>query len=227
MSKIWNKIMGGMRDFYRMLNRTMGNVGNVETPPPVVNSIGDGTTTTTDVHGQIPIGAPKKVTSGDNVQKFLDFISQAESGGDYNISWVAANKKKDFVPKKNPTEMSLAEVIKWQNNIRKAGAPSTAVGKYQFMHNTLKDIKKALNLTGKERFDEHLQEKMARYLLNRRGLKEYQKGKMDESTFMKNLSMEWAGLPKDMSGAGYYDKDGLNKANLDPKEMLIYLASLR
>lgn len=116
----------------------------------------------------------------------------------------------------NLTSMSLNQVLSFQKSIK---GPSTAVGAYQFIRPTLLDIKKNLGLKGTELFDEGFQDSLGKYLLKRRGLKKYLAGELPRATFLKNLSKEWASLPKDKSGLSYYHGDGLNKAHCSFEEL--------
>jgi hypothetical protein len=45
--------------------------------------------------------------------------------------------------------------------------------------------------------------------------------------FMRNLSMEWASFPKDMSGVSYYAGDRLNAARVSPQTVLGQLRTIR
>ena len=134
----------------------------------------------------------------------LDLIAKHESGGNYNIAY--GGKHVDL------TKMTINEVRAWQKNYVARGSASSAVGRYQIIGKTLDGIVKKMGLSGNEKFDEAMQDKMALHLLDARGFQKFLGGQMDTKTFMKNLSMEWASLPKDLSGKSYYHGDGLNKA---------------
>ena len=73
-----------------------------------------------------------------------------------------------------------------------------------------------------------MQDRLATALLERRGYSKFLNGAISEARFMRNLSQEWASLPKDMGGASYYAGDGLNRALTSPQEaaarVLAYLA---
>lgn len=158
----------------------------------------------------------------------LEMIAKKESGGNYNIAYngTAKGMTGSF------TSMTVNEVLAWQkNHTAVEGFKSSAVGKYQIIRTTLEGLKKEFAAKGEDignqKFDEKMQDRLAESLLNRRGYKDYLAGKMDESTFMARLSKEWAALPKDMSGAGSYDKDGLNKAHVDPATMLVAMRAVK
>ena len=144
----------------------------------------------------------------------LELIASKESGGDYNIVYGGRRI--------NATEMSINDVIAWQkNSTQNEGAASSAIGKYQIIRKTLTGLKEELGLSGDEPFDEAMQDRMAVALLERRGYDDYLAGDLSESRFMKNISMEWASMPKDASGVSYYAGDGLNKAHASPATLLL------
>lgn len=160
---------------------------------------------------------------GDNA--LLDVIAQHESGGDYNIAY--GGRQADF------TNMTIDEVMEWQDDYVNAGSPSSAAGRYQIINKTLGGLKEDMGLSGDEMFDEAMQDKMAMVLLERRGYSQYQDAKEQyeagemseeqftriEDRFMESISKEWASMPKDESGRSYYAGDGLNKALTTPDAM--------
>lgn len=157
----------------------------------------------------------------------LEMIAKKESGGNYNIAYDGTAKGMTG----NFTGMTVNQVLDWQKKHVNEGYKSSAVGKYQIISTTLAGLKadfaaKGENI-GNKLFDEKMQDRLGEALMNRRGYQSYLSGKMTESTFMKNLSAEWAALPKDMSGAGTYDKDGLNKAHMDPATMLVAMRATK
>jgi hypothetical protein len=77
-----------------------------------------------------------------------------------------------------------------------------------------------MGLKGDEKMTPELQDKMGMALLYRRGLKEYEEGKIDEREFARRLSQEFAGLPKDESGKSFYHGDGLNAATVRYQDLL-------
>ncbi|WP_340110177.1 hypothetical protein [Pikeienuella sp. HZG-20] len=140
------------------------------------------------------------------VDGFLDFIADFESRGNYNARYGdAANLR-------NPcfTEMTVDEVLEWQR-----GRKFSACGKYQIIRATLSDLKARLNLTGSERFDEEMQERMGRVLLERRGLAKFLSREMPREDFALSVAREWAALPgvKPPYGSkSVYAGDGVNQA---------------
>lgn len=67
----------------------------------------------------------------------------------------------------------------------------------------MRDLKKEMGLTDDMKFDKRLQDRMAMQLLKKRGLDDWQAGKLSDDQFMDNLAHEWASLPK-ADGRGAY-----------------------
>ena len=149
----------------------------------------------------------------------LELIASKESGGNYNIMFGGRTA--------NLTSMTVDQVLAYQRQYVHSGMRSSAAGKYQIISTTLEGLKREMNLSGHEKFDETLQDSMATVLLERRGLSQYLAGRMDERTFMRHVSQEWASMPKDASGRSYYAGDGLNKALIDPATLLAAIRTTR
>lgn len=152
---------------------------------------------------------------------FLDFIGNKEAPKGYGQvhSQAASFLNRDL------TSMTLDEVLQWQRQVVAQGAPSSAAGRYQFVRGTLGDLKKRLGLSGSERFDQSLQDRLGYELLRRRGFEKWQGGQLSNEEFALGLAREWASLPvlSDMKGdsravrrgESYYAGDGLNAALTD------------
>ncbi len=155
-----------------------------------------------------------------NPKSMLDMIAAHESGGNYNVMLGGKTA--------NLTGGSINDAIRLGKENVSRGAASSAVGRYQFLSGTLEGLKKQLGLTGNEKFDEAMQDKLATQLMKNRGLDSYLAGKICPDAFMKNLSMEWASLPAAMDGHGYYDGYAGNRAasGIAGKEMAL-LADLK
>lgn len=156
----------------------------------------------------------------------LELIGKHESGGDYN-NYYGRNKNKkgeqvDF------SKMSIDQVLAWQHDHTKNdGFASSAAGKYQIIEKTLLACKTELKLSGNEKFDPAMQDRLAVHLLNKRGYQDFLKGEIGAEEFARNLSQEWASLPKDASGLSYYHGDGLNKAGVSWGTLLSAVQSSR
>lgn len=143
----------------------------------------------------------------------LDFISKPESGGNYNAYY--GNTKNDSV---DFTNMTLEQVMQWQRKYIASGSPSSAVGRYQFIQTTFKNVVNELGIDpATTKFTPAVQDMMAMQLLRRRGLEDYQSGKITKEQFANRLAQEWAGLPVvsgSKAGRSFYDGDGLNKSGV-------------
>jgi hypothetical protein len=158
---------------------------------------------------------------GRGLDALKNLIGHHESDNDYNRVFGPGVKRVPI------TDMTVNQVLAWQDKYVKNGSDSSAVGKYQIIRGTLRGLKTEMGLSGNELMDEAMQERMFVVLAERRGLKAFQSGKISESTFMRNLSQEWASLPKDHSGLSYYHGDGLNRAHATPASVSRALAEVR
>ena len=148
----------------------------------------------------------------------LEVIARGESNGNYNAYFGnSSNTKVKF------TSMSVDEVIAWQNSYVAEGSPSSAVGRYQIINNTLSGLVDQLGLAGSEKFDEDMQDTMATALLERRGARDYVNNRISREQFAANLAKEWAALPKvigDNPEESHYASDGLNKSRVAVSEII-------
>lgn len=147
-----------------------------------------------------------------NLKPLLDFIAKHESGGDYNVVW--GRIKKEDRPLKPLTDMTIGEVLEWQDKIDPY-YPSEAAGKYQILEDTLRGLYDEAGLSKLDLFDERGQNCLATQLLYRRGLLGYLAGDITIEKFANSLAKEWASLPcvsGSKKGRSYYGGDGLNRA---------------
>ncbi|RWB50645.1 MAG: hypothetical protein EOQ48_35540, partial [Mesorhizobium sp.] len=80
---------------------------------------------------------------------------------------------------------------------------SSALGRYQIVRTTLRDLRRDLGLSGDEKFDRRMQDQLGMALLEKRGLSRWKAGQMTDGQFMNELAKEWASLPTP-SGRGAY-----------------------
>jgi muramidase (phage lysozyme) len=149
-------------------------------------------------------------------QGILEFIAQSEGtaeGQGYNETYGYGQ----FVePGTQITDMTIGQITDLQDNMAMAGGnalQSTAVGKYQIVQDTLRDAMVKLSLPEDTKFTPEVQDQIALWLLERRGLSKWRSGEMPTETFVDNLSKEWASLAGS-NGQPYYDGQGAG-ANLD------------
>lgn len=162
------------------------------------------------INGGSGIVEPSSVVAG-----LLELIGKHESRGDYNA--LVYGKGGRNTPKRaNLTDMTIAEVYQYQNGMIGRGHASTAVGKYQIINATLKGAVQQLGLDPhRTKFSPEVQDQLAIQLMRGRGLDRFlasNRNPRELNRFIFNLSKEWASLPKDASGAGYYDGFNGNRA---------------
>lgn len=159
----------------------------------------------------------------------MELVGQKESNGDYNVAYGGT--------KDNFTNMTIDEVLEWQDDYVDAGSKSSAVGKYQIIRKTLRDLKKKMKLTGDEVFSPEMQDAMFVQLLKKRDYDKWVDGQIDDEEFGNKLAKEWASFPvltdmqghktKVKAGQSYYAKDGLNRALISADDVRKALSSYR
>src|SRR5690606_37664720 len=100
---------------------------------------------------------------------------------------------------------------------------SSALGRYQIVRTTRRNIQKALSIPATAKFDVEMQDRMACFLLGQRGIDKYLSGRLSEDTLLDNLAREWASLPTS-KGKGFY---GGQHAAVDPARVRAVLAVVR
>ncbi len=142
---------------------------------------------------------------GSDVQMIRALIQEAESRRDgYDAVQFGARIK----PAKKPTQMTLAEVFAWIDAT--PGQPH-AIGRYQFVPETLRRVVAKTGAKMSQRFSPSLQDQLADVLLVEAGLNQFRVGALGRTPFMNNLAKIWAGLPNSTGNSHYEDYAG-NKA---------------
>ena len=144
--------------------------------------------------------------------QMLELIGKGESGSDYNRVYGKA-KRIDL------TNMTINEVMAWQKHYTDNGSESSAAGKYQIIRKTMAATVREMGLSGNEKFDPAMQDRMAMHLLNKRGYEAVLQGRMSEGQFANNVAKEWASL-KGTNGRGAYDGDGLNAGKISASQTI-------
>jgi hypothetical protein len=147
---------------------------------------------------------------------FLNLMGNLE--GPYGFDTVSGFAP--AAPERPLTQMTLSEVIAYQEKIRSLGTISSAVGRYQFIYRTLHDLVHRHGISGDLVFDGEVQTYLARFLMHNCGF--YTK-ETPVVTLANCLATVWAALPV-VSGPGtgksFYQDDGINAALTTPATVL-------
>ncbi len=151
-------------------------------------------------------------------QPLLHLIGRAESNDNYNAYFGNAGNSRTVF-----TDMTIAQVLNWQRQYIRNGSASSAVGRYQFMRDTLDGLVRELGISHEQKFTPSTQDQLAIALLERRGSEQYVNNELSDKEFAANLAKEWAALPRtlgDNPDASYYAGDGLNASRVEVDEVL-------
>ncbi|KAA2241151.1 hypothetical protein [Salinarimonas soli] len=193
-----------------------GGGGGFQAPPRApagsrVSSIGPDIADPEGVSGDF-LRARNADPVGPGIRPILN-LARRDGGNDYG----ALTFKQDGTPGGSAElgNMTIAQVMEFQKQMPAQGHASTAVGAYQMISPTLARAVEAEGLDpATTRFTPEVQDRLAARLVRMRGFDDYQAGRMPADTFARNLSQEWAALPKDASGAGTYDNFNGNRASV-------------
>jgi muramidase (phage lysozyme) len=169
------------------------------------------------------------------MKQLLDFIAEHESEGAarrlqmsaYDIIW--GGIKGAHRPPKPLTQMTIREVLAWQDRIDPLYR-SEAAGRYQILEDTLRDLYVEAGMTLDSKFDKAGQDRLAMALLKRRGVDRFLHGYLSVNKFCNELAKEWASLPVvdgPKKGRSYYAGDGLNAAGVDVEPFVAVVQSMR
>lgn len=154
----------------------------------------------------VPVRKPEIIAPTAKGDALLDFIGKIESDDNYNV--IVGGQEKPL------TKMTIKEVLQLQKDLDNK-KQNTAVGRYQIKNATLKEVIDKLGVDENEIFDEKMQDKMGRKLLEKRGFEDFKAGKISAKELIKGLSKEWAALPADETNESHYKGIGNNKALAD------------
>ncbi|UGQ22211.1 hypothetical protein [Brucella anthropi] len=168
----------------------------------------------------------KTVPSG--AALLLDFVRLIETGKTDRSSYDVIYGHNEGKISKKVTSMMIDELIGIQPTFTKR-FKSSAAGGYQFMRNTLRDLKTELRLRGTQIMEPDLQDRLAYHLAIRRGYYDFIAGKISRTEFGRRLAQEWASFPvlaptngvsrALQRGETFYAGDNLNKALVTPERM--------
>lgn len=161
------------------------------------------------------------------VQNVLRMIRQIEAPGGYDqvYSGIAGTD----LPPKPLTQMTISEVLAWQDNIDPR-YQSEAAGAYQIMEDTLRGLVSREGLTGAELFDGAMQDRLAVALMRDAGLEDWRAGLIGPEEFNDGLAGIWAAVPLSRgpnAGQSRYGGDGLNAAQTSVDDMLAVIGGER
>lgn len=118
-------------------------------------------------------------------------------------------------PAKPVVQMTIQEVLQFQEEMRNSGAASTAMGRYQFIQSTLAELVVENRVDPLDLFDRRMQDYLARMKMKDCGF-------YDERESVENLgnclAKVWAALPVltgDKKGKSYYEGVAGNRALVD------------
>lgn len=134
-------------------------------------------------------------------------IGQAEAG---KMGYDAVQHMARVKPPKPPTTMTIAEIYHW---IRSTPGQPHAIGRYQFIPDTLARLVGYLGLSPDTVFTAEVQDRLADVLLAEAGFNAFVNGELSRAAFMNNLAKIWAGLPT-TSGKSYYHGYAGNRATI-------------
>jgi muramidase (phage lysozyme) len=152
-------------------------------------------------------GVTASILRGSDVQVVRALIQEAESRRDgYDAVQFGARIK----PPKPPTQMTVAEVFAW---IKATPGQPHAIGRYQFIPDTLRRVVKRTGVKAEQLFSPAVQDQLADVLLAEAGFHKFRQGELSRKAFMNNLAKIWAGLPNS-TGKSHYEGYAGNKASI-------------
>ncbi|NEV61616.1 conjugal transfer protein TraG N-terminal domain-containing protein [Thiorhodococcus minor] len=209
----------------------IGHLGERLDPPPALtlpsssSATGDGGKKNASLPAAAQLGGlPLRhlsVTAGP-LGQVLDLIAAPESHGNYNAWYRHADQDQVIL-----STLTLAEVQALQDELLAHGNGGSAIGRYQFLADTLADLKQRLRISGSEPFTPAFQDRLALTLARDAGINDWAAGRLDDDSFAYNLSQIWAGLPKDASNLSFHDGVGGNATQIDYAQVMETLAIIR
>lgn len=151
--------------------------------------------------------APVTTFGGTPVARLRHLIAQAEAG---RAGYDAVQHGARIKPAKTPTAMTIAEIYRWIDDTPRQ---PHAIGRYQFIPQTLRRLVNDLGVPTSTRFSPEVQDALADLLLVEAGIRQFKQGTLSRKDFMHNLAKIWAGLPLP-NGQSYYDGYAGNKATM-------------
>ncbi|TCP42911.1 hypothetical protein [Rhodovulum marinum] len=145
--------------------------------------------------------------TADAAARIRHLIARAEAGRD---GYDAVQHGARVRPAKPPTRMTIAEIYAW---IAATPGQPHAIGRYQFIPSTLRQLVRELGIDLNTVFSPGIQDRLADLLLEDAGFAEFTAGRITRTRFMNNLAQIWAGLPTS-SGKSHYHGFAGNRATM-------------
>jgi len=148
-----------------------------------------------------------------------DVIKKGEAGSrGYNAYNLGVAGK--TVENLDLTNMQIKDIMKLQSEKK-----VFAAGAYQIIPDTMQDVVKGMKLTGEEKFDKTMQDKMFKYLAMTRSPSYKKYIETGDESLLKDvvseLSLVWAAIKDPKTGKGHYDKDKAgNMATIEPSTII-------
>jgi len=154
---------------------------------------------------------PERITDPFHVYRpMFDLIGHTEGtdkGDGYNETLAYGKLTGGDV---NLVGMTLRDIDKLQTAMLRHPANkwnSSAIGRYQIIRTTLRGLKPTLKLSDDMLYGENMQDMLCLQLLKRRGIQGWLAGSRSTNSFLNQLALEWASLPKP-DGKGAYKGQG-------------------
>ncbi|MFT4742298.1 MAG: hypothetical protein ACI91Z_000269 [Yoonia sp.] len=150
---------------------------------------------------------PTTAPASNAVHRIRNIIGEAESPG---AGYDAVQHGAAIKPRKRPTDMTIGEIYDW---IAATPGQPHAIGRYQFIPDTLRRVVTKVGAKRSDRFTPALQDRLADVLLADAGFRDFVAGDLDPQKFMNNLAGIWAGLPTSSGRSKYHGVAG-NRATI-------------
>jgi peptidoglycan hydrolase-like protein with peptidoglycan-binding domain len=108
------------------------------------------------------------------------------------------------------TDMTVGEIKELQAGMLahpENGWDSSAVGKYQIVGKTLRDLQRQMGFSDDQKFTPEFQDALGLRLAEGRGLRDFQSGRITAAEFQNNLSREWASVAAADTGRSHYGQN--------------------
>lgn len=163
-------------------------------------------------------GEERGRTAATSTNPLLDLIGKAEArthGYDALVYRTNRQGRRVSGGSADLQNMTLDQIFEFQSRMRAAGHASTAVGRYQFKNDTLRETAQALGLdTATTLFSAETQDKLATKLIQ-----QTRRQSRDDADFAHRLAGRWAAL-KTQSGVGRHDGVVGNRATVEYQSVI-------